>query len=506
VNSQADVHGGAMTAAIQLQHLWRERHRNYEAQSSAWDDSRATHIPLTAQIIAERASSDEMDSPYPSDTGTLLITVGFSPDQVALGINQHVTHWKCLKVLAFAPTATWNDVQARVLEVLSLCSRDWTSTRFTDIVTLQPLDNESDPSAVFAAMAQSCRSLVGGIAIDCTGGKKPVVSAAAHVASYFGFPAYYLDFDNYDPRLRRPLPWTNRYRRLMTPDGRLMLENRRAIVTRFEEGRFDEALHGIDDLLAGIAAELQSEQGSFQAARLKVVAAANWLNARYCDAGGPLAQVFPQNPVIDPNEAQKLADTLLSNGEHLLEFLADEFWRLELFHGVGDYRAVVVRHAGIVELLIEHLFRQTVRGKWPGEWPDGQSHQKKRVLLGKSAQLYRGDDGSEVSASGAGLTLSPQLFGYPHDSAWGRLRNKVVHIGAIVGKGPAIEAQAEAERWIEVLFRTVRGQDLDLGAAGSTEWVTWKNDINCSRETRAPWLLAPMKNQLRVLLSVPEAK
>ena len=150
----------------------------------------------------------------------LLLMVGYSEEQLALSIAAHVRAG-CRKIVPFSTLAAWTSVQSEVVACLYDLGLSLSGDYQFD--ALQPIE-PNDPANVFRKVLNWVREHPDRRpAIECTGGKKPMDFGSAYAASFYGLPAYYVDFDGYNPQLRRPWPWTCRYHCLSLPDTAVLL-------------------------------------------------------------------------------------------------------------------------------------------------------------------------------------------------------------------------------------------------------------------------------------------
>lgn len=338
-----------------------------------WRDQRAVHLPLTWKVMKSTLSASLRFGSAERAEGepTLLLMAGYSPEQLALVVAVHVEAG-CTAVVPFTGRGVWNAVQADVASCLSILGVDGR-------VLAEPVEvDPSSPADVFRKLIAWIRKHpTARCAIECTGGKKPMDSGAAHAASFYGLPAYYLDFDRYDSGLRRPLPWTCAYRELPLPDAAFGLASRMRVFDSFRGFRFADASLVMTDVV-----QHAHTSGFFEEADLEdlrrandlVAEAAAWMDLRYHEISGhPLADTFKQ---ADQEEPRHLVQRLLATDplDKLFVYLADEYWRLGLLFDAGEKREALVGLVGLAELAVDGMFRASwfgaarVTGATAVEW------------------------------------------------------------------------------------------------------------------------------------------
>lgn len=460
---------------------FESRTHSPEAAIACWSEQKTVHLPLTLDVLKASAQSCR---PYATQNSkrALLLTIGYSDDQLALVIALHRDLWQVSKVVPFASWDTWNDadgvegMKTRIGKALQALG--WKDQAVDDLwaglISIPP----SDPVDVFrkvAGAAREWRSKGYEVAIDCTGGKKPTDSGAAHAASFYGVSAFYLDFERYSATHRRPLPWTLKYTQLRQPDSSLALSGRGEIFSLFKAGRFVLAYERVEAISAGTGMDWDPElKEGILAAKVLARQASDWLRSDY-QSGDPALRH------LHSVHWEKFVATVLSDGDGLCIFVADELWRAELeYEQTGDCRGVIVSCSGIVELVLAYLAGPGVVKERPTR-SDLKRQAKKRV---------------------SDPTFTNKRFKYP-SSVWALARNKIAHHRAIVDdKQLADEAFAETMRWIELLFRVVGKQDTRAIGVGD-QGITWHQDSRMKRATRCPWREAACLEELRRLLQLP---
>jgi len=362
----ADVGPATMSrhAEDELKDIWRrcfpdEARTDADARvrgEAEWCDQRPTHLPLTRDVMKTKLSASLRFGVSEQEDGepTLLLMAGYSPEQLALVVGAHVEAG-CTAVVPFTGRGVWNAVQAEVASCLSILNVDGR-------VLAQPVEvDPASPVDVFRKIiAWVRRRPTARCAIECTGGKKPMDSGAAHAASFYGLPAYYLDFDRYDSGLRRPLPWTCVYRELPRPDDAFGLASRMRVFEAFRGRRFADASLVMTDVVQRAQASgfFEGEDlDELRRARGLVAEAAAWMDLRYHEIPDhPLAPAFAQAAKTEP---RRLVEDLLAANrfDDLFHYLSDEYWRLGLLFDAGEVREALVGLVGLAEIAVDGMFR-----------------------------------------------------------------------------------------------------------------------------------------------------
>lgn len=528
-------------------------HADARVQAEAeWSSQRPRHLPCTRNVLLGsleanlRFGSDQRTEGEP----TLLLMVGYSPEQLALVIATQVARG-CKKVVPFTGHGVWNAVQPEVVDCLRILDID-------DHVLVDPVEvDPSSPADVFRRIVAWIRQHPESrCALDCTGGKKPMDSGAARAASFYGLPAYYLDFDGYDPVLRRPRPWTCRYRELPLPDDVFGLANRTRVLEAFRNGRYAEADQVLDEVFRHAQATGlfdDTDLTDLHHAKNMVAQAASWMNLRYDEIPGhPLADIFRQ---AEQEEPRGLVAHLLdrSRFDELSVYLADEYWRLGLLCDAGQKREALVGYVGLAELAVDGMFRapwfSAVRVasatalEWSGvaddlplpdliSWkgrpfpleclPPSSFSSKIRLLRRGTATFevwaWKTQEGADLRAPPPGwndprlvtrldVTLDSdtppplgnlsnsiwkQYFGDFPQGGWSHLRHALVHLRAPLLSREAVEEVERARdvfvpHLIEVLRRLHLGERIARADIEQPDWLGWLRTPPWRREDRLPW-------------------
>lgn len=339
--------------------------RDLADRSEKWSDHRADHLPWTLEVLLRGLPPLRYGRADQEGTGTpvLLLMAGYSEEQLALVVATHVRASRCQKVVPFTGAGVWPEIRNDLNGCLRILDTD--PAVLDEHVTINP----SEPADVFRKVSDWLRSHPEmRPAIDCTGGQKPMDAGAAHAASFYGLPAYYLDFTGYDVALRRPKPWTSIYRELELPDAVYSLAWRRRVLEAYRGRRFHDALVWIAAIGRGADASRffddESRRELHQAGE-SLARAAAWDDLRYEHLtlrNHPLHSFFLEVAarVSTAEEMKKSIESLLSpeRFDLFFRYVVDEYWRLRMRLDQGEKRDVLVGCVGLTELLVDYLFRE----------------------------------------------------------------------------------------------------------------------------------------------------
>ncbi len=387
-----------------------------------WDSLAEIHLPVSLALLTARFQSPDQDPVATAsrpvygrvgeeptaadgdDPPVLLLMAGFSVEQLVLCIALHYVTGGVRRIVPFAGklpgggTSWSNQAREKILAGLQtlkipVASRLAASPGEGLIIEPPESVQASNPARVFQEILKWSRREAHSrcrCALDVTGGQKPMDSGASYAAMYLGWPAYYLDFTDYDSQLRRPKPHSLQYARLQLPSSAFSADTRKQIVELFQRCRFGRAAQYVEQL-AGFAAkssffDAQEREHIGQAARLIALSDA-WLRADYFDdairaSSDEVCQFFrdsyPAGPSVPPaapaqqgakrglpesNLCRKLEEMMdLPNSQPertpLLAYAVDEYWRIRSGHEAGqDYRECLVATHGLAEVLVDAVLR-----------------------------------------------------------------------------------------------------------------------------------------------------
>ena len=342
-----------------------------QAFAELWKERQDQFLPRALELIQLRWKSSQPlnELPYckPQGERVLLLMAGYSAEQLALCIAMHVSLGNVSRIVTFTSPSTWNTTGSEVdlaLQKLGMSPQIELACGEFDT---------SEPALVFQRVAQWWRDNRDSdlsIAIDVTGGQKPMDSGATYAAMFYDWPAYYLDFTDYDTNRRRPFPQTLVYQRLQLPAGAFAHDRRKAIMDQFNRCRFGSAESNLR-LLSEQAEERSkffndSDRADLLSARKLATQCRAWMNAQYSD------QSLAAHPLHDRAVGKKgtreklfqLRDCAIIGNqrfEWLRDYVLDEFWRLKTIHDeLGDdaegVRDVIVGSAALCEFIVDSCF------------------------------------------------------------------------------------------------------------------------------------------------------
>jgi hypothetical protein len=166
----------------------------------------------------------------------LILCVGYSPEPLLLAVAHHAP----VEVLLLLE----NGLQQDYLDSLE---RLW--DRYCGDLGLPPFDKlekdkvQGSAAALFLAVRKIVedRQWDSKIILDITGAKKSMIAGAFLAASFLDLKTSYVDFEEYDPVLRRPVPGTSRPGHLQHPYGLFKLREEARLEEEFNRRRFREA-------------------------------------------------------------------------------------------------------------------------------------------------------------------------------------------------------------------------------------------------------------------------
>ena len=357
-------------AQYKLQELWGSIFEHEQSASTLeeraraedeWRARRHEHLPLTLEVMLYSAGPLQHGHEGQNDgEPELLLMVGYSEEQLALSIAAHVRAG-CRKIVPFSTLEAWASVQSEVVACLYDLGLSLNGDyRFESLQAIEP----NNPVDVFRSVMRWVREHPDRqLAVECTGGKKPMDFGAAYAASFYGLPAYYVDFDGYDPRLRRPTPWTCHYHCLSLPDAAFSLATRREVHSLFEARRFGEAKTLLQQIVEAQQTRQYLDEKDVQdlaCAEQLIQRCDSWMQLRYDD--GSLQDHKLHGYFVQMHKNQEkprvVVEGLLQrdHAELLREYVVDEYWRLWSLWEKEEFREALIGCVGLVELITDALF------------------------------------------------------------------------------------------------------------------------------------------------------
>ena len=238
--------------------------------------------------------------------------------------------------------------------------------------------------------------------VDITGAKKSMTAGAYLFAGFAGLDVTYVDFDDYDPIHQRPYGMSCRIGRLDSPYETYNLDRWLRLRGLFERSNFDAVCLELEEPANGIIARMQ-RIGHFRHEELNAIqrlahAAAcyrDWLVGDYRSAwtrwSGVGAEAFPvpvaverfgpdwidaastdrhqqcelleNGPPVDSNSRMTdFGKSIFGDPDRFLCYADDELQRVvRLIDGLGEFRAALLRAAGLSEVMLRFRVIQTHR-------------------------------------------------------------------------------------------------------------------------------------------------
>jgi hypothetical protein len=280
------------------------------------------------------------------------------------------------------------------------------------------------PDAVFQVLCDQVladRQEGRDIIVDITGAKKSIVAGAFLFAAYADIPISYVDFDEYDDLMRRPLGYTCRIGTLANPYDAFRLREWERVRRLYQGYHF----HAAAETLAGIMERGEAKSSSLRAedvaaaeallALLRVYEA--WDDGDYRRASRALPGLQERVPGFVPPMAVSLLGSvwprsedgagaqeaalqllrlhdalrqgprsMFRSNELLLAYARDELAKIErLVEGNEDNRSALLRAAGLDELLLKaRLIRLWHTGEI-GLWDQDENYQGSCHDLGNAS-------------------------------------------------------------------------------------------------------------------------
>jgi hypothetical protein len=398
----------------ELQDLWKKAYPDNRKRTLAsilkgdetWEQLQPKHLPLTLKAMVNRGL-DTRGARLDDSTVTrfreadpsskaLILMVGYSLEQLALCVAYQCLVFRCRKFVPFFSENTrgpFHQDIGRLLRMMEIAIDDGGGEKTVEWIDERVIKDPNDPSQVFKAIVRwirEAKSGLGGIArlesfaVDATGGQKPMDSGASAAAGFYGLPAFYLHFTEYDDQLRKPLPYTLRYSRLILPDVTFSHHNRVALHAAIESAQFERAAARLSDIEQSM--ELYPDyfddgsKDNIKKVSQVVEESRNWFEQGYAEGSGDvepageldvggqpadLRSFWRLNCSLGPREMieamRQRCGQSVTNGQDkgwllLLEYVVDEYHRLNILSQQGHHRDVVMGSRGLAELVVDSLF------------------------------------------------------------------------------------------------------------------------------------------------------
>ena len=238
----------------------------------------------------------------------LILPVGYSPEPLLLSAAYHAPR----TILLLVEQTLEKPYLVELGRLWNACHDALGGRTFEEVE--QGLVRDS-PEAVFQAVRDAVEERPGlpreRIVVDVTGSKKSMIGGAFLAAAHLGISTAYVDFEVYDPILRRPFPGALRPGKLRDPYRLFQLREARDLGRALDMRRFEEAEH-LAEKLAQVATdpEVQDSLGDdrakaeaerFQALGRISAAYRLWSDGFYADALEALRECagLPAAPTLE---------------------------------------------------------------------------------------------------------------------------------------------------------------------------------------------------------------
>ena len=222
-----------------------------------------------------------------------------------------------------------------------------------------------EPAAVFQVLTTALHDEMD-VVIDVTGGKKSMVSGAFMYAAYAGTRISYVDFEDYDPKHRRPYGCSCKIGGLSNPYQEFALREWERVRALYERYQFRDARKLLEDSILNtmktvipeaeapilrLAAFLDYyemwDRGDFRGAKQ----AAQTLDA--CDQPSAVTVLGDQWYEISGNDFANVPKHFYGNLSALKVYVHDELERVQrLIEYNQDYRSAFLRAGGVNEIVM----------------------------------------------------------------------------------------------------------------------------------------------------------
>lgn len=223
---------------------------------------------------------------------------------------------------------------------------------------------QDNPAAVFKILVGVLHDEKD-VVIDVTGGKKSMVTGAFMYAAYANIRISYVDFEEYNPKYRRPYGFTCKIGELSNPYEEFALrewERVRALYERYQFRDAQEQLKSIQGIMKKIVPEIDApiqklgafmeyyekwDRGDFRGA---IEAASNLPDFKQPSA---VVELGDQWYEISGNDYAYKPQRLYGDIEALKVYVYDELERIRrLIYHNEDYRSAFLRTGGVNEIVM----------------------------------------------------------------------------------------------------------------------------------------------------------
>ncbi len=299
---------------------------------------------------------------------TLVLLVGFSlepllqsvcvyqPQKVVLSLNQQGY-----------PPEEWHEFAAHVTEAIGYLAKKGLLAQSPQIPgeggkSGYPTDN--NPSAVFQKLVEVLHDETD-VVIDVTGGKKSMVSGAYLYAAYAGARISYVDFDEYDPKSRRPYGFSCKIGELANPYQTFALRDWERVRSLYERYQFGEAQEILKSIKSVMVQVMPGSKEPTQTLIAFLEYYRKWDEGDYCGASRAAQNLpgFKQPSAVKElgNKWYEISGSNFTNKpsrfygdlDAVKVYAADELARIRrLIEYNEDYRSAFLRAGGFNEILM----------------------------------------------------------------------------------------------------------------------------------------------------------
>jgi len=299
---------------------------------------------------------------------TLVLLVGFSLEPLL----QSVCVYQPQKIVLILNeggylTEEWREFACHVKEAIDyLVERKLLSSapQFFGQGSEVGYPTADNPSAMFQTLVEVLHDETD-VMLDVTGGKKSMVSGAYLYAAYAGARISYVDFDEYDPKYRRPYGCSCKIGELDNPYQTFALRDWERVRALYEQYRFWEAQQVLTSILPAMKQVMPTAEQPIQTLSAFLEYYEKWDGGDYRGAK-QAAQNLPdfKQPSavtvlgdqwfeISGNDFTKKPPHFYSDSPALRAYVCDELARIRrLVHYNEDYRSAFLRAGGVSEIVM----------------------------------------------------------------------------------------------------------------------------------------------------------
>jgi hypothetical protein len=221
-----------------------------------------------------------------------------------------------------------------------------------------------DPASVFKTLVGALHD-VSDVVIDVTGGKKSMVAGAFLYAAYAGAPISYVDFDEYDPKYRRPYGYSCRIGVIANPYKHFALHEWQQVRDLYTHYKFREARETLKGLWQNVKSYFDQKAGPAVQKMLSVFQCyVEWESGRYNEAQATAQAIpgFTPPKVVSAWGGQwfkisgrgfTVVPRFYADSDKLRVYVCDELARIcRLIEYNADYRSAFLRAGSLNEVIM----------------------------------------------------------------------------------------------------------------------------------------------------------